>query len=169
MAVEQFNRPQPQKAAAPPPSKEPGELVTYVPRSGDPETTKWRGVEFKANVPVRITDESHIEAARANSFYRVGNEIRKDVPNGPPADAMEYRGHVMGWIGGVTTIEQLVTHWAADRDLRTKLEVGYDDIQYLGTLIEPKLRMMRQAEGLSQAQIADIWIKHGILDLPWRA
>ena len=168
MAVEQFNRPQPQKTAAPP-SKEPGEFITYVPRFGHSETTKWRGVEFTANVPVRITDESHIEAARANSFYRVGNEIRKDVPNGPPADAMEYRGHVMGWIGGVTTIEQLVTHWAADRDLRTKLEVGYDDIQYLGTLIEPKLRLMRHAEGLSQAQIADIWIKHGVLDLPWRA
>ena len=168
MAVEQFSRQQPRPPAAPPP-KEPGELVTYIPRAGDPETTKWRGVEFPANVPVRVTDESHIAAARSNSYFRVGNEINKDTPNGPPTDGMGYRGHVVGWIGAVTTIDQLVSRWAADRDLRAKCDVGLDDIQYLGTLIEPKIRVMRQAEGLSQAQIAEIWMKHGVLDLPWRA
>jgi len=178
MADQQFNRPQPPKLTAPPPKepgelapppKEPGELVTYLPGNDDPPTTKWRGIEFKANMPLRVTDEEHIEAARGNRFFRVGNEAAKDNPNRAPTDAMDYRAHVVQWMRGVTTVEQLISHWAADRDLRSKCEVGRDDIQYLGTLIEPKIRVMRQAEGLTQAQIAEIWMKHGVLDLPWRA
>jgi hypothetical protein len=145
------------------------ELVTYLPRSGDPETTKWRGVEFKANVPTRITDKAHIEAARNNSFFRVGNNVNEDVPNGPPTDAMEYRGHVLGWVKDVATVEQLVKAWAQDRDVRLKCEIGHDDISFLGTLIEPKLRMMRLSEGLNETQVAELWMRYGIFDLPWRA
>lgn len=171
--AEQFNRPTPQsrpiqQAPAPTP-KEEGELVTFLPPRGESDVVKWRGVEFKAGVPVRLTDKSHIEAARGHKFFRVGNEAKGDEPSRAPTDAMEYRGHVLEWMRDVSTVDQLARNWAADRDLRVKCEIGHDDIQYLGTLIEPKLRDMRQAEGLSQGQIAEIWMKHGVLELPWRA
>ena len=152
----------------PKPGRPPGELVTYLAGDGDPATLKWRGVEFKANVPQRITDKAHIAAARTNRFFRVGNET-KEAPNAAPEDSMDYRAHVVEWMRGVTTVEGLVKNWAADRALRVKCEVGEDDVKFLGTLIEPKLRDMRNAEGLSHPQIAQLWMDHGVLELPWRA
>jgi hypothetical protein len=148
---------------------EEGELVTYLPPPGDADVVKWRGVEFKAHVPVRITDKDHIDACRNNRFFRIGDQSGAAAPRGLPSDAMTYRGHVLDWMRDVQTIDQLARCWAADRDLRAECEIGYDDMQYLGTLIEPKLRDMRQSEGLNQVQVAEIWMKHGVLDLPWRA
>ncbi len=145
------------------------ELITYLPPAGDADVVKWRGVEFHANVPVRLTNKDHIEAARGNRFFRVGDEVKGDNPNLAPSDAMEYRAHAVDWIARVSTVDQLVRNWSADRDLRIKCEVGYDDIMYLGTLVEPKLRQMRLSEGLSDMQVAEVWVKHGILDIPWRS
>ena len=153
----------------PAPKAEPGEDVTYLPGDGDPAKTKWRGVEFHANVPVRIVDSDHIEAARGSRYFRVGNDGPKENPNEGPKDAMDYRGHVIEWMKRVETIEDLVKNWAADRNLRIKCEVGDDDIRYLGTLFEPKIRAMRNQEALNEAGVAAIWIKHGVLELPWRA
>ena len=151
------------------PKPEPGEDVVYLPGDGDPAKLIWRGIEFLANVAQRVLDPDHIEAARGNRYFRVGNEGPKENPNEGPKDSMDYRGYVLEWMKSVSTIEDLVKHWAADRNLRVKCEVGEDDIRYLGTLIEPKLRQMRLQAGLSDTAVADIWVKHGVLDLPWRA
>ena len=155
-------------SAGPKVGRPPGEMLTYLAGEGDPVTIKWRGVEFKANVPQRVADKAHIAAARTNKFFRVGNEL-KEAPSFAPKDSMDYRAHVIDWMRDVTTVDHLVRNWSADRNLRVKCEVGDDDVRYLGTIIEPRLRTMRQAEGLSDGQVAQIWIDHGILDLPWRA
>lgn len=146
-----------------------GEDVTYLSSEGGPNTTKWRGIEFKANIPVRLTDKSHIEAARMSKFYRVGSARAGDVLSGTPKTAMEYRGYVVDWIKDCETVDQVAAHWASDRDLRSKCEVGQDDVSYLGTLVEPKLHALRMKEGLSEMAVAGIWVKHGVLDLPWRS
>lgn len=151
------------------PKKEPGELVTYRPGEGDPTKTKWRGVEFKANVPVRVFDAEHIESARGNKHFSVGDRDSDDEPLGPPTSAMEYRGHVVDWLKNVETVDALAAKWAADRQLRVTCEVGQDDVSYLGTLVEPKLHALRKAEGLSENDVAGIWVKRGILDIPWRS
>lgn len=145
------------------------EDVTYIPKEGDPLSVKWRGVEFKANVAIRVTRGDLLDAARANRFFRVGSEPVANDPTAPPKTAMEYRGYVVGWINGCTTVEQVAAHWAADRQLRVTCEVGQDDVSYLGTLVEPKLRQLRLAEGLSEMDAANVWVKHGVLDLPWRS
>ena len=146
-----------------------GEDVTYTPGPDDPAITKWRGHEFRANVPVRIRDEDHIKAARGNRFFRVGNEIKDEILIGPPKTSDQYRAHVVAWMKDVTTVDQLVTKWAADRNLRTACEVGRDDVMWLGRLFEPKLHQMRMQEGLKEIQVAEVWVKHGVLELPWRS
>ena len=154
------------------PQKDPveeGEYVTYLPDAGDPAIAICRGVEFKANVPTLVKDKDHIASARGSRFFRVGSDVVEENPNKAPQDAMDYRGHVLGWAKGVTTVEELVTRWARDRDLRMRCEVAHDDIQYLGTLIEPRLQKMRMAEGLSETQVAALWIKHGELVIPWKS
>lgn len=152
-----------------PPAKEPGEDLTYCPGEGDPSTCKWRGIEFKANVPVRVTNAEHIAAARGNKFFRVGSERKNDAPIGSPKTAMEYRAHVVDWIKECATVDQVASLWGADRNLRVKCEVGQDDIDFLGTLVEPKLRALRLQEGLSEMKVAEIWVKHGVLEFPWRS
>lgn len=149
--------------------KPPGELVMYSPSEGDPNKTKWRGVEFKANVPVMIYDPEHLEAARLNGHFSVGDKSPDDDADGPPEDAMAYRGHVIDWLKKVETVDDLVKFWAADRELRTKCEVGLDDIQYLGTIVEPKLRAMRLAEGKNDNDVAGAFIRRGVLEIPWRS
>lgn len=171
----QSNMPVQSQTIAPPkpvPAIEDGEEITYLPAAGDPASIKWRGVEFKANVPKRITDKAHIEAARVNRFFRVGkgdpSKPADHNPNDGPKTPMEYRAHVVAWIKTCENVEDVVKHWSDDRVLRQTCEVGSDDIQWLGTIVEPKLMDFRRKEGLSEAAIANVWIKYGVLDLPWR-
>jgi len=48
-------------------------------------------------------------------------------------------------------------------------EVGRDDIDWLGRLFEPKLHHMRIEEQLSELDVAGVFVKHGILEIPWRS
>jgi hypothetical protein len=148
----------------------PGEDVVYHPGDGDPSSCKWRGVEFKANVPVRVMNADHVEAARGNKHFSVGSEDSgKGAPSGPPKTAMEYRAHVVDWMARVRSVDDIAKAWSADRPLREKCEVGQDDIAFLGTLFEPKLHQLRLAGGLSEVDVAGIWFRRGVMDLPWRS
>jgi hypothetical protein len=152
-------------------TKDDGEDVVYLPAPGDPASIKWRGLEFRANVPLRIADADHIEAARTNRFFRVGKGDPKDGgrnPNEGPKTPMEYRAHVVAWIKTCNSVEDVVKHWADDRVLRQTCEVGDDDIRWLGTMAEPVLRDLRKKQGMSDTDVAKVWIKYGIFDLPWR-
>lgn len=146
-----------------------GEDVTYIPGSEDPPVAKWRGHEFKANVPLRITDRDLIASARGNRFFQVGADAPTAASNSPPETAMQYRAHVVAWMKGVETVEDIAKHWAADARLRVACEVGDDDIEWLGRLFEPKLHKMRMTEGLKETDVAAIWVRHGVLQLPWRS
>lgn len=163
---------QPQPNDAPPaaPTEEfEGEDLTYVPGSDDPPTCKWRGREFRANVPMRIKDKSLIEAARVNRFFRVGGAGPEPGDNDPPKTAVQYRAHVVAWMKAVNTVDDLVVKWSEDRDMRRVCEVGHDDIDWLGRLFEPKLHHMRIEEQLSELDVAGVFVKHGILEIPWRS
>jgi hypothetical protein len=81
---------------------------------------------------------------------------------------MEYRGYVANWLNSVRTTEALILKWSSDRDLRERCDVGSDDFEYLGTLIEPKAASLARQDGLSDQQVASLWVKHGIFELPWR-
>jgi hypothetical protein len=151
------------------PKAPPGEDITYLPGEGDPHTVKWRGVEFKANTPIRVTNKEHIAAARGNRSFRVGNDVLAHAQQSTPTTAMEYRAWVVGWLQAASTVDSVARRWSADTPLRAACEVGHDDIAYLGTLVEPKLRQMRLTEGLSELDVAGVFVRHGVLDLPWRS
>lgn len=160
----------PPPAPAPLPPYE-GEDVTYFPGDGDPRIVKWRGQEFRAGETKRVKDLSHVDAARGNSHFRVGKDgAHGDNPNRGPSDSMQYRGHVLAWLNDAEIgVEKFIQKWSEEKRMREQCGVGEDDIRWLGTLLEPRLRQMRMREGMSDRQVADIWIKYGILDIPWRA
>jgi len=161
------------KSNKPAPARDPveeGEDVTYQPGHGDPPFVTWRGVTFHANVPVRLTDTHHLSAAHDNRFFRVGDggESADDNPNRDPATPAEYRRHFVKKINKATTCLELVKAFASERRLREDAGVGHDDIDYLGHLVEPKLNQMRLSEGRSDRELMDMWLKHGVIDIPWR-
>jgi hypothetical protein len=157
----------------PEPAKDDGEDITYLPGPGDPPKTTWRGVEFHAGVTQRITNAAHIEAARTNRFFRVGkgdpSKPADHNPNDGPKTAMEYRAHVVAWLKTCDSVEGLIKHWADDRVLRQTCEVGEDDVKWLGTMAEPVLRDLRMKQGMTDMDVSRVWVKYGVLDLPWRA
>lgn len=160
-----FPAPDPQAAEAAVPI---GEELVYLPGRDDPSTVKWRGILFEANVPKRVTDSGMIAAARENPFYRVGNAAPASRRNESPKTGAAYRVHAVNWIRSSAAVEDLVRHWRDEANLRNSCEVGADDIAYLGSLIDPKLQDLAKAEELDPQQVARIWIRHGILELPWR-
>lgn len=164
---------QSQQKAAVQQSKEPAsqplqEQVTYRPAEGDPPRTKWRGYEFSANVPVLVKDRHLIESARTNPCFQVGNTPPPANPNALPTDHLSYRSYAVEWLKNAGSSDELIKRWAQEANLREKCNVGYDDISYLGKIIEPKLDTLRRGEGLNDQQVAGLWIRHGILELPWR-
>jgi len=144
------------------------ETITYMPGKGDPDVCSWRRMTFPAGVPVEVSDASMIKAARGNRYFHVGSGIPAKNPNRGPDDDMSYRGHVVEWLKETTTVDQLAEKWASEETLRQQCEIGDVGIRYLGTLIEPKLRDMALMEGLDSVAVAKLFIKHGILMLPWR-
>ena len=145
-----------------------GKDITYLPSPGDLLETKWRGVVFKAGTPVRVTDLEMIEKARANPFFRIGSEPLPIKPNAPPVTAAGYRSHLVAWLGEVRTLEGLVSRWVADRNLRASCEVGSDDTDVLGPLLDQKAQFLAAQDGLNAQRVAQVWIAHGIFELPWR-
>lgn len=145
--------------------------LTYVPSEGDPHSVTWRKRTFAANVPVVVDDLDMIEAARGNSRFIVGDFKAGMMPpkvNEIPTSPTGYRLHVMQWMRDVVSVDQLVEQWGKDRALRGACDVGADDISYLGTLLDPKMRELQRRDGLSDQQLASVWIKHGFLEIPWR-
>jgi hypothetical protein len=147
---------------------ESGTRITYIAGQGDPASVKWRGIEFPANAAVSVVDEELVNLARGNPFFRVGDEPAAQNANAVPTTHMEYRGYVANWLNSVRTTEALILKWSSDRDLRERCDVGSDDFEYLGTLIEPKAASLARQDGLSDQQVASLWVKHGIFELPWR-
>ncbi len=128
------------------------EQVTYVPRhEGDPAKVTWRGLVFHGNVPKTITDASHIEAARANRFFKVG--AFDPATDGAPVEATtqpktpeQYRAHAVEWFKRATSVDELDTKWAQEETLRMACGVGADDIDYLIGLFTPKRAELRKME-----------------------
>ncbi len=146
---------------------EDGENITFCPELGGASETIWREIHFRANVPVFVKDKDLIDAARGNRFFQVGNE-KKALSNETPKTHDQYRAHVIRWLGETKNTEDLIKRWAADRELRTSCEAGSDDYRYLSQFLETKLRDHARFDGLDDQKVASLFLKHGIVEIPWR-
>lgn len=147
-----------------------GTEVTYQPGFGDPMTVKWRGYNLTAGKPVVITNADDLEAAKKNKFFAVdGHDNTEENPNAGPMSSMDYRRRWVGEMDRFQTVEELIKAFAGERQMREAAGVGQDDIKWLGTMIEPRIKDMRGREGLNDRQVSDLWLKYGIPDQPWRA
>lgn len=149
----------------------PGEDVTYIPGPQDPASIRWRGILFQANVPIRIADDGHIDAARGNKFFRVGTgdkATQAEEPKPEPTTPEAYRAWVIGWLDQVKTVDELLTKWSNDRYIRQNAQAGTLDIRQLGTIIDPRLNLMAKEQGLSDQQVGKLMLQHGLAEIPWR-
>lgn len=158
--------------------------ITYLAGEHDPVSIKWRRRTFHANVPVPISDPDLIEAARGNKHFKVGefdaDKDRAPAPDftGTPKTADEYRAHVVGWVKklqvanrdgnpNVAGIDDMITRWQSEQELRALCDVGSDDYAWIGTLFLPKMHELAKVAGLNDQQLADKWREKGVLQLPF--
>lgn len=151
-----------------------GEQITYLPGEGDSPSVKWHGLVFHANVPKSVTKQELIDQAKGNKFFKVGSfDTAKDSIAAPeavaasPKTSAEYRAHFVGWFKKVTDINNLVDTWAKEQPMRDACEVGADDYSYIGTLFHPKMHELAKAAGLSEGQLAELWARFGVFQLPF--
>lgn len=151
-----------------------GEQITYLPGEGDPLFVKWHGLVFHANVPKSVTKADLIEQAKANKFFKVGSfDTTKDSTAAvvstvaDPKTAAQYRAHFVDWFKKITSINDMVATWAKEQPMREACEVGADDYSYIGTLFYPKMHDLAKAAGLNQQQLAELWARVGVQQLPF--
>lgn len=155
------------------PEKAPGEQITYLPGEGDPLSVKWHGMVFHANVPKSVTKPELIEQAKGNKFFKVGSfdaakdSTAVDAAISDPKTPGEYRAHFVDWFRKVADINDLVETWAEEQPMREACEVGADDYSYIGALFHPKMHELAKAAGLGGGQLADLWARFGVFQLPF--
>jgi len=156
------------------------EMITYVPGLGDPSHVTWAGHTFHANIAKEVrghaagTEREKLNAhliarARENKLFSVGNAKARRDPAKEPTTAEEYRGYFVEWMKtpSIQHAEDLVARLGRDRDLQHVCGVGTDDFDFMRDLFMPKLHDLAKQDELTQAQLADIWIRHGFNQLPW--
>lgn len=126
------------------------EMVTYRPGPEGPASIKWRGKMFHANTPVALTDADHIEAARANKYFKVGEFTTADaVPttNEPPMPktSEQYRAHFVAWLSRMASVGEYDARWIGEEPLRQACGVGTDDFDWMQSLAAPKIAELRKA------------------------
>jgi hypothetical protein len=155
------------------------EEITYLPGQMDNPTVTWCGHTFRANVPKTITGHSDgtnaerlnfhlIESAKNNKHFAVGGKTKRRQASAEPTTAEEYRGYFIAWMNqSFDHADQMIERFARDRELQAACEVGSDDYSYLGTLFMPKLHDLARADELTEGQVAQLWINHGVNQMPW--
>jgi hypothetical protein len=156
------------------------EMITYLPGPLDPVQVTWGGHVFHANVPKEIRGHAAgsdrekfnlglIESARANKTFAVGNAKPKRDAIKDPTTAEEYRAYFVEWLKDprIEHAEPLIERFANDRELQLACGVGTDDFEYMGTLFMPRLYQLAKADELTEQQLAAVWVRHGVNQLPW--
>lgn len=128
-----------------------GDFITYTPGPHDPTSVKWAGITFHANVPKMVNDADHLERARSNKFFKVGEftaadavATRDEAPS--PKTSDQYRAHAVAWFKTMQSVDDLDRKWQAEETLRMSCGVGMDDIEYLAGLSGPLRAELRKRD-----------------------
>jgi len=148
------------------------ELVTYLPGDDGPPQVKFAGHTFRGHVPQRVDMlTSWFEMVRGNKTFVVGEFDPAQigaavVPRAPKTDR-QYRAHVAEWLKRAPSVRDIIRLWVRDTSLRHQCEVGSDDYDFLGSLIEPRLAELAKIDGLTEKQVAALWVENGVFQKPW--
>lgn len=142
--------------------------VTYVPGHGDRPVTKWNGIEFRANVAVRIPrnkcvmapvkQESQlpdgsivtraierripmVELARGNPVFMVNGvkpKKREGLDVRLPVDANSYRSYAIRWIAGCNLADEMIDRWNGEQKLRDRCGVDAQDLHHILPFFEAR-------------------------------
>ncbi len=127
--------------------------VTYVPQEGDPSTVTWNGHKFTANVPREVSNAEMLKLAATNPWFDVEgspaptaiDEAKRRGRPPKPKTAEEYRAWAVSWIGKSETSADLQSRWDGEADLRTACGVGGDDLDYIATIMQPRLAELQKS------------------------
>lgn len=113
--------------------------VTYHAGDGDPAEVMWNFVRFKANVPTKVTNPTMIELAKGNPTFEVEGHPRaqKAPRDAVPKTSGEYRAYAVRWFKRAKTGAEFDQRWENEADLREKVGVGHDDLEWLSSIGDP--------------------------------
>lgn len=122
-----------------PPTK--AELVTYLPKDGDPAKVRWAGKTFHANMGLMVDDPIVLAKARTSKWFHVGEgaprvEVEETVE---PKNQDQYRAHVAAWIRTVQTKSEFDARWQSEETLRINCGMGTSDLDLLNDFMRPYL------------------------------
>lgn len=151
--------------------------ITYVPGPQDPPFTRWNGVDFQANKPVRVSKDKTVlapirkenvladgsivsrgieqrismgELAKGSPVFRVNGvdpAPRKKIYSRMPADAHAYKSYSIEWIAKCETEVELVSRWDGEEALREKLGVEIAELQNIMPFLEARRDALKGLHG----------------------
>lgn len=139
-------------AAAKPKSDKKTLMVTYKPGPEDPSETTWNGHRFLANVgrPVIDNGEPHgmVALAKGNMCFEVeGHDKKEKVPAGSPTTPDAYKAYAVDWFKKAKTASDFEARWDDEEEMRERAGIGSDDLDWLDSLIAPRLAELKKADG----------------------
>lgn len=137
--------------------------ITYSPVSESaPYETIWNKHRFRANVPVVVRDVSGgntaaqmIESAKLNTDFMVDGFPRAQARPIDPETPEQYKTYAVGWIRHSVSSTEMTRRWRNEKDLREDCGVGTDDEEYLASIFQPRLSLLKESEKLQAAAVND--------------
>lgn len=138
---------QAKRPGRPPTPKSEKVNITYVPRDGDPHEVVWNNHRFQANVPRPVGNAIMIAQAKGNPYFEVEGHEKKAGPDpSEPKTAEAYRAHAVEWFKKAKTAQDFEARWDAEADLRERVGVGTDDLEWLESIAGPRLSELKKAD-----------------------
>jgi hypothetical protein len=143
----------------------PGRLptITYVPDGeGAPYETIWNKHRFRANIPVHVKDvpgqysgAEMVEMAKGNPHFAVAGFAKAVAISAIPDSPERYKSYAVGWIRMANSSVEMLKRWKDEKELREDCGSGPDDAEYLQTIFNPRLAILKESEKLAGSAVND--------------
>lgn len=137
--------------------------ITYTPQGdGAPYETIWNRHRFRANVPVAVKDvptglsgAEMVAMAKTNPHFAVEGFEPAKIVNATPDTPERYRSYAVGWIRMANSSDEMLKRWKNEAELREECGTGPDDVEYLQTIFNPRLAILKDSEKLALSAVND--------------
>lgn len=127
-------------------------MVTYKPGPEDPSEVTWNGHKFRANVGRPVIDDGKehgmVALAKGNMCFDVeGHDKKEKVPAGSPTTPDAYKAYATDWFKKAKSADDFESRWDDEEEMRERAGIGSDDLDWLDSLIQPRLAELKKADG----------------------